>query len=67
MKLLCLITSSGERIPVAIVSSVTEGYDLAIDWLYRHTSRPVPAQWEIWEHGANGEMRKVECLLATAF
>ena len=66
VKILCLITSTGERIPVAIVSSVTEGYDLAIDWLRRHPDQ-LPSQWEVWNHGFNGDMVKLDDLLAAAF
>ena len=66
MKLLCLITSSGERIPVVNVSSLDEAYEQAIAYLH---GLPValPSQWELWETGPEGTLVMVERLLDKAF
>ena len=66
MKLLCLITSSGERIPVVNVSSLDEAYEMAIDCLHR-LPVALPSQWELWETGPEGTLRMTERLLDKAF
>ena len=66
MKLLCLITSSGERVPVIEVSSINEAYEQAIAYL--HGNPPaLPSQWELWETGPEGTLRMTERLLDKAF
>ena len=66
MKLLCLITSSGERVPVINVSSLDEAYEQAIAYLHGMPTA-LPSQWEVWGTGHEGKLRMTERLLDKAF